>query len=330
MFNLIQRSLRLSGDVSQADPYQNSASDMIALDARFATLTPLKAGQLLGFAMKLLDFPAQATRFLCGLRGILRKIVGYDPIRAVGRHLNPEQFHFVIHRKSFDLDDFSMPSLRILPRQGIDPPVRRAPARIIHLPIALERTVVRLALGFDKQHQVFGGVPRIHQHGAKWQRLVMVGIAQHLLHMIELGLAIAVRIVNAVINDPMLLRLRINIHAGHHANALDDAMRIATVLAPYQFNLMRKILVNDRIVKHNVSLDRNLDRIAHVVPYQARGHPVVPKKSVDRIMAHVLGMISKMGQCMVDRAHQQVLAVIQARWFHTPDYSTSPFKISFP
>jgi hypothetical protein len=41
-------------------------------------------------------------------------------------------------------------------------------------------------------------------------------------------------------------------------------------------------------------------------------------------------MISKMGQCMVDRAHQQVLAVIQARWFHVPDYSTSPFKIRFP
>ena len=75
-----------SGQVSQANPDQHCASDVVALDARLAALVFLNTGELLDLAVKLLDFPAHATHLLCGIQGILRQVVGHNPIRAVGGH----------------------------------------------------------------------------------------------------------------------------------------------------------------------------------------------------------------------------------------------------
>jgi hypothetical protein len=51
---------------------------MVSLDARLAALAALKARELLELAVELLDLPAQATRVLCRLRGILSDV--YDPV----------------------------------------------------------------------------------------------------------------------------------------------------------------------------------------------------------------------------------------------------------
>jgi hypothetical protein len=67
-----------------------------------------QAGHLLTFAVQLLDLPAEATYLLCHLGRILSAVVGHDPIRAVGRHLNPEQMHLVVFGKAFDLDRFTV------------------------------------------------------------------------------------------------------------------------------------------------------------------------------------------------------------------------------
>jgi hypothetical protein len=42
------------------------------------------------------------------LCGIPSEAVGYDPIRAVDRHLNPEQAHPAVFRKSRELDEFAV------------------------------------------------------------------------------------------------------------------------------------------------------------------------------------------------------------------------------
>ena len=85
------RLFSLLSDLFEPDPDQKRTADMIALNACLTTLTVFKPGQLFSFAVHLLNFPTKATRLLGDLRGLLSGIVGYDPIRAVGRHLNPEQ-----------------------------------------------------------------------------------------------------------------------------------------------------------------------------------------------------------------------------------------------
>lgn len=108
MFDAIDGLLSLARNIGQANPYQHGASNVIALDTRFSTLVSFDAGQLFDFAVKLLNFPAHATHLLCGIQRILRQVVGDDPVRAVGRHRNREQFDLVGVRKSFDLDHFAM------------------------------------------------------------------------------------------------------------------------------------------------------------------------------------------------------------------------------
>lgn len=68
VFDLIEGAAGLPGDLSETNPHEYGAGDVIAMDARFAALAALDPGQLFGFAMKLLDLPAQAARVLCGLR----------------------------------------------------------------------------------------------------------------------------------------------------------------------------------------------------------------------------------------------------------------------
>lgn len=53
VLNLIDRSAALVGERFQASPYQQSASDVIALDTGFTALTSFNASQLLEFAVKL-------------------------------------------------------------------------------------------------------------------------------------------------------------------------------------------------------------------------------------------------------------------------------------
>ena len=74
MFDLIEGTAGLPGDLSETNPHQYGAGDVIALDARFAALAALDPGQLFGLTMQLLEVPAQATRVLCGLRRILSKV----------------------------------------------------------------------------------------------------------------------------------------------------------------------------------------------------------------------------------------------------------------
>jgi hypothetical protein len=59
-------------DLLEANPYQNGTANMIADDTSLATLTSFNPGQLLGFTVKLLDFPAKAAHILYDLHVVLR------------------------------------------------------------------------------------------------------------------------------------------------------------------------------------------------------------------------------------------------------------------
>ncbi|PRX24029.1 hypothetical protein B0G75_12472 [Paraburkholderia sp. BL18I3N2] len=58
VFDLIEGAAGLPGNLSETNPHQYDAGNVIALDTRFEALAALDPGQLLGLAMKLLDLPA--------------------------------------------------------------------------------------------------------------------------------------------------------------------------------------------------------------------------------------------------------------------------------
>jgi len=93
-------------------------------------------------------------------------------------------------------------------------------------------------------------------------------VGQHVAHMIQLGFAVAVRIVEAVVDDPVLLRQRIHVHAVHHADALDQTVSVAAVLTSDQLDLVREILIDDRVVKRDATFLVSRDLFTHVVPYR--------------------------------------------------------------
>lgn len=92
----------------KAHPYRHGASDMIALYSLFSAPTESHTGQLSAFAVKPPDSPAEAGRLLHGSDGRLRKIVGYDIIRAPGRKRHAEQLHLMTFRKTSQMNSFSV------------------------------------------------------------------------------------------------------------------------------------------------------------------------------------------------------------------------------
>ena len=78
MFDLINRPLSFIGNLLKPDPHQNCTSNVVADNSGLAALATFQSGQLFGFSVKLLNFPAQATHFLHGLRVVLSKIVGHE------------------------------------------------------------------------------------------------------------------------------------------------------------------------------------------------------------------------------------------------------------
>src|SRR5512143_2658014 len=143
MFDLVDGLVGFDGDLFEVHPDQDGTSDMIADGAGFAALATLQAGELLGFAMKLLNFPAQATRLLCGLRVILSQVVGDDVVRALRRQHHPEQLHLMFFGKALDLNPLTLCALRWRPRQRVYSPVGRRTTSVIHLPIIFEWAVVK-------------------------------------------------------------------------------------------------------------------------------------------------------------------------------------------
>ena len=109
-----------SSQVGEANRDQHGTGDVVALNIRFSTFVFLDTGPLLDFAVKLLDFPAPATHLLCRMQEILSKVVGHDPIRAVGRPRHPEQLYFVVFRETFDLHE-SARVATVLPSHQFDP-----------------------------------------------------------------------------------------------------------------------------------------------------------------------------------------------------------------
>ena len=311
VLDMINGSLCFNRHLFEPNPNQNGTTNVIPDDSRLAALTAFKPGQLLGFSVKLLDLPAKAAHVLYDLHTVLSHLVRHDIIRALGRQHNSENFHLMFARKTSDFDDLTMLLLFFCPFRAIHPLVRFYTARFIHQAIILERAVVDFAQFLNLEHDIFGGIPAIHQHVSEQKLLLIHTIFQHVMHMIQLGLAVALRIINAIVDDSELIHSRIDIHTGHYSDPFDDPMCITTPLPPDQVHLEREILIHHRVIKHQVAF-RNLCPLTfHIFPYQVGRDLFACQIPVDRIMAEFLSVISKIGQRIIDWTDQQILAIIQ-------------------
>ncbi len=126
-------------------------------------------------------------------------------------------------------------------------------------------------------------------------------VGQHVQHVIEFGPAVAVRIVNTVIDNPVFAALRIHVHTVHHTDALDEAVGVAAVLPPHEFDLVREVLVGHGIVEYDAAVFMRDELPTHVVPHQAQRHVLPSQKTVDGIVAHVVNVVGEVGQRAVGR-----------------------------
>jgi hypothetical protein len=282
VFELIDSLPALVSQALEPCPHQQRTGDVVALDTGFATLAILKPCQLLGFAVKLLNLPTHRTHLLSVLRRSLRQVVSHDPFRAVGRHLNSEQFHFVITRKSLHLDQYARCQLGLVPTECNNAPVRLLPTAIIHQAITLERTIEGLALADthsgDLEHDLFGSVPGVHQHRLERQ-LAVLNHLQHLLYMIQFALAVSIRVKDAIVNHPELLAMRVDVHTRDQADTSDHTLFIAAPLPTHHLDVGSKAVVQHRIIENQIrSWIKCQCRLPAPQAHSNRGESFSPRK----------------------------------------------------
>ena len=92
LFKLVNRLLGLSGGLFEAGPGPHGQGDVVALAAGQPALAGLHAGELLEFAVKLLNRPADAAFVLGSGRLAGLHLVGHEVVRPVGGHQYTEEF----------------------------------------------------------------------------------------------------------------------------------------------------------------------------------------------------------------------------------------------
>jgi len=92
----------------QTNPNQHGTTNMISHNPRFTALTSFYASKLLSFSVNLLNLPTKAARLLYSFSVILSYVICYNIVRALVRKHNPEQLHFVLFRKTLDLNQLAM------------------------------------------------------------------------------------------------------------------------------------------------------------------------------------------------------------------------------
>ena len=83
---------------------------------------------------------------------------------------------------------------------------------------------------------IVDSLPAIDQYAIKGDRFGCDQGDQHVPHMVQLSLPISVWVEQSVVCDPVLARVEIDVQTVDHADALDQAMRIAAALQSHHVN----------------------------------------------------------------------------------------------
>ena len=143
----------------------------------------------------------------------------------------------------------------------------------------------------------------------------MNDVAQHLLDMVELRLAIVLRGIDPIVNHPELVQFRVDIDTGDHPDTLDDRFLVAAPLSSYQFDIVTMAFVEHRVIKDDVGIFTGDELVFDVVEDQLRRDVVVFEEAFDGVVAAFSGMVSEVGERVVDLAREQKLAIIESGYF---------------
>ena len=132
-------------------------------------------------------------------------MLGYNPVRTVGRYRYAEQAHLVVFGKAVDLNGLTMCQGGRIPGQRVDPRGRVLAAGILPLAVLLKRTVVVFLQRLNEQHHVCSRLPGVHQHGLERHGCLINPGAQHPAPRVEFARAVTGRVVTPVIHEPELI-----------------------------------------------------------------------------------------------------------------------------
>ena len=135
-------------------------------------------------------------------------------------------------------------------------------------------------------------------------------IVQHLQQVLNLGLAIPFRVIDAKIKYPKSIFFGVDIDTGDQSDAFDDLFGVATPLSTGWLNLKGVPFISHRIIKDNVALFREADVIGYVLPDLVWGDLFLTQVGIDLVVAPVLAKVSEVGLGVVNLAHQQKLAIV--------------------
>jgi len=199
-----------------------------------------------------------------------------------------------------DFNRFAAQHLVVVPAHAGNGLVGVFALAVVHQPVAFERAVKYFACPVDVQHDLLGGVPGVHQHAVERQLFVFEGIVEHVPHVVELGLAVRVGVVDAPIDDPVLAGVEVDIQAVDDADALDDAVFVAAILTADEFYVERVALVQHRVVEYQAGVLGVADGVLHRQPHGFGRYIVLHEIPVYGIMRKKRMMLGHVGLRIID------------------------------
>jgi hypothetical protein len=134
--------------------------------------------------------------------------------------------------------------------------------------------------------------------------------AQPLAPVLEFALAIAVRLIQPVVEQPARVGRGMDLDTGPHPAAVAHRFGIATGVATHQRHGTRAVLVSDCVIKEPIPARRQHELPAHVVPPQAGRHPGAAQEAVARVRAARRAVVGTVRQWVGERTDPEVWAGI--------------------
>ena len=145
----------------EAGPGTHGQGNVVALAAGQSALAGLHAGELLEFAVKRLNHPADAAFLLSGGRVAGLDLVGHEVVRPVDGHQYAPTFQLAILRHPFYFHHFACLHYFRRPAQQADGLVRLLAARLVNEAVVLQRTVAYFPFVAQLLEQLRSGIPTV-------------------------------------------------------------------------------------------------------------------------------------------------------------------------
>lgn len=127
------------------------------------------------------------------------------------------------------------------------------------------------------------------------------GVVEHLPEVVELGLAVRVRVVDPPVDNPVVAGVEVDEQAVDHADAFDHHVFVAAIhwrRTSHEFYFKRVAFVEDAAVDYQAGILAVTAGGQGRQPDDRRGYLVVHKISVNRIVREVSVVVGHVGLCV--------------------------------